>query len=100
MAELLLQYDSELRWRFSSRGQKRRWERGFQCQVLRRFTSANHGCGPEPQRSLGMALRYHSRDQQRQAEAMFCMLAEEHSAALQAEIATSKLARLAHDDER
>jgi hypothetical protein len=47
-----------------------------------------------------MALRYHSRHQPRQAEAMFWMLAEEHSAAPQAEIATSKLAALAHDYER
>jgi hypothetical protein len=69
--------------------------------VLRLFTSANHGW---PARSLdgllAMALHYHSRHQPRQAEAMFWMLAEEHSAAPQAEIATSKLAALAHDYER
>jgi hypothetical protein len=49
---------------------------------------------------LAMALRYHSRDEPRQAEDMFWMLAEEHSDAPQGEVATNKLTSLAHEYER
>ncbi len=49
---------------------------------------------------LAMALRYQSRDEPRQAEDIFWMLAEEHSDTPQGEIATSKLTALAHEYER
>ena len=49
---------------------------------------------------LAMAFRNHRRDEARQAEDMFWMLEEEHSDAPQREIATNKLAALAHEYER
>jgi hypothetical protein len=49
---------------------------------------------------LAMALRYHSRDEPRQAEDIFWMLAEDHFDAPQGEVAKSKLTALAHEYER
>ena len=49
---------------------------------------------------LAMALRYHSRDEPRQAEDMFWRLAEDHADAPQGEVATNKLTAMAHEYER